>query len=160
MASFPFHALLPQRVWCNCLRIRSVLVSFWVHGLAELRGGRSWSMLLWPMGIVWFIANLHLSLASTRCQLLHSFCLRLQPPLHRCQWKRRPRHHRWGNCHLHRLVGCLGFSPSCSSDPRLFLAVPFVHLRTRFCSRVQDVHYVQLDKEGVTLCSTACWEEE
>jgi hypothetical protein len=34
------------------------------------------------------------------------------PP--QCQWKRRPRHHRWGNCHLHRLVGCLG------SRPKLF----------------------------------------
>jgi hypothetical protein len=65
VASFPFHALLPQRVWCNCLRIRSILVSFRVHGLDELRRGRSWSMFLWAMGIVWFSANLHLLSAST-----------------------------------------------------------------------------------------------
>ncbi len=42
MASFPFHALLRQRVWCKCLGIQSILASFRVHGLAELRGGRSW----------------------------------------------------------------------------------------------------------------------
>jgi hypothetical protein len=27
--------------------------------------------------------------------------------LHRCHWKQRLRHHRLGNCHLRRLVGCL-----------------------------------------------------
>jgi hypothetical protein len=49
--------------------------------------------------------------------------------------------------------------PSCSTDKRSFLAESFVHLRTRFCSRVQDVCYAPFDKEADTLCSTACWEE-
>ena len=40
------------RAWCNCLRIRSVLASYRVHWLAELRGGRSWSMLLLAMARV------------------------------------------------------------------------------------------------------------
>jgi len=40
-----------------------------------------------------------------------------------------------------------------------FLAVPVVHMQTRFFYRVQDVPYVPLDKGAVTLCSTACWEE-
>jgi len=51
----------------------------------------------------------------------------------------------------HRVVQC--------SDPRSFLAVSFVHLRTRFGSRVQDVHYVSFYKEAVALCSTVCGEE-
>ena len=44
-----------------------------------------------------------------------------------------------------------GHGPSCSSDPRSFLAVSFVHLQTRFCYRVQDMGYVPFDKEGVKL---------
>jgi hypothetical protein len=37
--------------------------------------------------------------------------------------------------------------------------VLFVHLRTSFGPRVQDVHYVPFDKEAVALCSTACCEK-
>ena len=40
---------------------------------------------------------------------------------------------------------------------RSSFSVPLVHMRTRFCSRVQDARYVPFDKEMVTLCFAVCW---
>ena len=103
---FPFHALLRQILWCSCLRVLSLLVSFRGHMLVKLHGRVLWSMsrsAMGPMSLV--LANRQglLSVSPPRCQLRQSLHRQLQhPSLHQS-------HHRWRpkDSLLYRLGGHL-----------------------------------------------------